>query len=189
MLIAAIDDIELRLLEPRHTAALADLTEPNLDHLGEWLPWAGTWSGPDDTRAFLEGAMAQFGRNQGFQAGIWAGGRLAGVAGLHAVSWMNRRTSIGYWLGQDHTGRGIMTRAVAALTDYVFADMGLNRVEIRCASGNEKSLAIPRRLEFVEEGCLRDNERLGDRLVDHVVFGMLAGDWPGCGVFSGKSVG
>lgn len=178
MLVAAIDDIELRLLEPRHAAALAALTEPNLDHLSEWLPWAMAWSGPDDTRKFLKAALAQFGRNQGFQAGIWRDGQtLVGVVGLHAVSWANQRTSVGYWLGQSHTGEGIMTRAVAGLVGYIFADMGLNRVEIRCAPSNRKSRGIPERLGFVEEGRIRDAERIGDRWVDHVVYGMLAEDW------------
>ncbi|MEN1761147.1 GNAT family protein [Anoxynatronum sibiricum] len=53
----------------------------------------------------------------------------------------------------------------------------LNRVEIRCATGNHKSRAIPQQLRFVAEGVLREAEWLYDHYVDHVVYAMLASEW------------
>ena len=53
----------------------------------------------------------------------------------------------------------------------------LNRIEIRCASGNHRSRAIPVRLGLREEGLLRDAEWLYDHFVDHVVYAALAKEW------------
>ncbi len=60
---------------------------------------------------------------------------------------------------------------------HALVDARLNRVEIRCAVGNQKSQAIPKRLGFVQEGVLRDAEWLYDHFVDHLVYAMLARDW------------
>jgi len=80
-------------------------------------------------------------------------------------------------VGQSHQGRGLVPHATAALLTRAFRVDGLNRVEIRCAEGNHRSRAVPRRLGFQEEGLLRDAEWLYDHFVDHVVYGMLAADW------------
>ena len=72
-----------------------------------------------------------------------------------------------------------MTRACSALGTHAFDALGLSRVEIRCATENEKSRAIPERLGFTQEGTLRQAEWLHDHFVDLTVYGMLAGEWKG----------
>lgn len=96
---------------------------------------------------------------------------------LSAVT--HRSAQIGYWLGKDYQGRGIMTRAVIALVEYGFNRMGLNRVEIHAAVQNEKSRSMPEKLGFLNEGCIRQAEWLYDHYVDHMVYGMLAEEWKG----------
>ena len=75
-----------------------------------------------------------------------------------------------------------MTAAVRAYVDHAFATWKLNRVMIQAAVENARSRAIPERLGFREEGILREVERIGDRMLDDVVYSMLAADWPGVGV-------
>jgi RimJ/RimL family protein N-acetyltransferase len=55
---------------------------------------------------------------------------------------------IGYWLHVAATGRGLMTRVVAHLTDLALAMDDIRWVEIRCDAANRASAAIPRRLGF-----------------------------------------
>jgi RimJ/RimL family protein N-acetyltransferase len=83
-------------------------------------------------------------------AGIWYEGRLAGVIGYHALDWENRTTEVGYWLGEEQQGKGLVTAACRALVDHAFGELGLNRVVISCATENKKSCAIPERLGLGE---------------------------------------
>jgi ribosomal-protein-serine acetyltransferase len=171
------DGAELRLLEEIHTHALFGLADANRAYLREWLPWLDDTRSPDDIRGFIRIATQQFASNQGYECGIWWHGELVGTIGNHRIDWRNGATSIGYWLGEAYQGRGLMTRACRALVHHAFRTLNLNRVEIRVASGNLRSRAIPLRLGFQEEGILREAEWLYDHYVDHVVYGMLARDW------------
>lgn len=171
------DDVELKLLERRHAAQLYLLTIQNREHLKEWLPWLDYVQKIEDSDTFIQSTLGQFSKGNGFQAGIWVEGRLAGIIGLHQIDWPNRKTSIGYWLGADFGGRGIMTEATKAVTDYCFKELGLNRIEIRCAKGNDKSCAIPKRLGFEYEGLHKQAEWLYDHYVDHEVYAMTADRW------------
>lgn len=88
-----------------------------------------------------------------------------------------KTAQIGYWLGEEYQGNGIMTDVTRALTDYIFNELKLNKAEIRVASDNKKSRSIPERLGYANEGCIRQAEWLYDHYVDHVVYGILAEEW------------
>lgn len=170
-------DLELKLLEPSDAAALFALTDDSRDFLRPWLPWVDSTKTVHDSQAFIVSTLEQFAANNGIQAAIISKGRMAGVIGFHAIDWANRRTSIGYWLGEKFSGRGIMSAACRAMVDIGFRENGLNRVEIRAAVGNVKSRAIPERLGFHCEGIARQAEWLDDHFVDHAVYAMLAEEW------------
>ena len=171
-------EIELCLLQERHAGQLFGLIDKNRAYLRQWLPWLDANRSVDDSRKFIKGALDQFAKNQGFQPAIFFRGQLAGMTGFHRFDWNNRATSLGYWLDLDRQGQGIVTGAVRYLVGYAFTDLKLNRVEIRCAVENRKSCAIPKRLGFTREGVIRQAEWLYDHYVDHVIYGMLAGEWP-----------
>lgn len=171
------EQAELRLLEERHAKALFVLTNESRASLREWLPWVDQTQDVNDSLQFIQAGLKQYAANDGFQCGIWYEGKLAGVVGYHFFDWGNRRTSIGYWLGEPFRGRGLMTRSVRVLTDYALIERQLNRVEIRCATGNRESIAIPERLGFRLEGIARETEWLYDRFVDHRVYSMLRDEW------------
>lgn len=170
-------DAELRLLEERHAHALFALLDANRPHLRQWLSFVDGSRVPDDARAFVRRSLERFARGDGLDVGIWAGNELAGVIGLHHVDRANRRSSMGYWLGEAFQGRGLMTRAGRALLEHCFEDLDLNRMEIACATGNERSRKVIERLGFLHEGIARDAEWLYDRFVDHHRFGLLAREW------------
>jgi ribosomal-protein-serine acetyltransferase len=167
------DNCDLRLLREADAQELYRLVERNRGYLAEWMPWAADQT-LERTAAFIRTTERRLADNNGFEAAIVLDGRIVGALGFPGVDWIARSTSIGYWLDEAHQGRGLMTRAVRALVDHAFDEWKLHRVEIRAATGNVRSRAIPERLGFREEGLLREAERVGDRYQDLVVYGLLA---------------
>jgi ribosomal-protein-serine acetyltransferase len=170
-------DTELRLLEIRDAEKVFTLIDESRGHLRKWLPWVDATATVEDSRSFIQASLRQFAANDGFQAGIWYQGELAGVIGFHRINWAHRQTTIGYWLGERYQGRGIMTDSCRALVGAAFNRYGLNRVEIAAAVENHKSRSIPERLGFRNEGCRRQAEWLYDHFVDHIIYACLAEDW------------
>ena len=160
------------MLDLRDAKQLFKLLDQSKESLKEWLPFIDSNKSLADTEAFIKSTMKQFSENNGFQAGIWSDDKIAGVIGFHQINWNNKSTSIGYWLG-----KGFETTSVNAFVNHAFTELNLNRGEIRAAVENKKSRAIPERLNFSEEGRIRQSEWLYDHYVDHIVYGMLAEDW------------
>jgi len=177
MLLSPTPDIHLHILAEKHSGELFDLLHRNRRYLREWLPWLDTQKKSDDSLQFIKAVRSQFERNESVTFGIRYRETLCGIISLHRIDWPNRATMIGYWIAEDFQGRGIVTESCKAMLDYAFLQLGLHRIEIRCATANRKSRAIPERLGFVSEATLRDAEWLYDHFVDLIVYSMLAPDW------------
>ena len=175
--ISVSEQFELTPVELGDADELFRVTDDNRDYLRQWLPWLESIKRVEDTRAFIRAAQAQSAQNNGTQLAIRLHHTIVGIVGHHQIDWRNRITSLGYWVDEAHQGRGVVTAACRALVSHAFDDARLNRVEIRCAVGNQKSRAIPQRLGFRQEGLLRDAEWLYDHFVDHIVYAMLARGW------------
>ncbi|QBD80558.1 N-acetyltransferase [Ktedonosporobacter rubrisoli] len=168
----------LRPLDERDAQEIFELVERNRPHLRAWLPWLDVTRTADDERVFLRSLAAQYASNNSFSCAILYKGKIAGTVSYHPINWSNRKVELGYWLAEEFQGKGLMTRACQAMITYAFHTMKLNKVEIRCATENVRSRAIPERLGFKEEGLIRQAEWLYDHYVDLVVYGLLASEWP-----------
>ena len=140
------DDTVLRIYEERHAQEVAALVDQNRTYLRKWLPWVDDSRTVEDSKAFIRSSLQQFAQNEGFQMGIWYRDTFAGGIGYHQIDWVDRKVEIGYWLGEVFQGKGLMTKACRTLIAYAFTELGLNRVEIHCATENIRSCAIPKRL-------------------------------------------
>ena len=171
------DDVVLKILASEDADILFALVDRNRLYLRQWLPWVDTNTTLESSKLFILSSKEQLELNFGFQCGIWLRGTLTGTIGFHRIDWFNRNVEIGYWLGEKFQGQGIVTKACRTLVDYAFYEYRLNRVQIRCATGNKKSTAIIERLGFIKEGTMRQAEFLYDHYVDLFIYGMTADEW------------
>ncbi|MBJ8075282.1 GNAT family N-acetyltransferase [Bacillus cereus group sp. N12] len=174
MFIYQIDEnITLKKLELKDAKELFELIYSSRNYLREWLPWVDTNQTVEDSEEYIKSTLQQYAENSGLRAGIYYKGNLVGEIGYYGINPLHKCASIGYWLGKEFQGKGLVTKACKVLLEYAFRELNLNRIEIRVASENYKSKAIAKRLGFTYEGCIRQNMWLYDHYVDHIVFGIL----------------
>ncbi|GLO65614.1 GNAT family N-acetyltransferase [Oceanobacillus kimchii] len=170
-------NICLSIFERKHATDLYLLIDRNREHLSKWLSFPVYTNKIEDTIAFIDKSQKRYIDNNGFWAGIWYKQQLVGAIGYLYIDWKAKKTEIGYWLGEEFQGKGCITIATQQLLNYAFKTLKLNKVEINVAKKNLKSLQIPKRLGFVEEGIIRDYEYLQGRYHDRIVHGLLRTEW------------
>jgi ribosomal-protein-serine acetyltransferase len=171
------NNIELGLYEAHDAEALNALIERNFNHIKKWSAWLKDDRSIENTHAFIKRNQTQFAANEGFAVGIWFEGEMAGQIEYNYFDWNNRKTEIGFWLGESFQGKGLVTKSCRVMIDYAFNELKLNRVEMQCGAENTKSRKIPEKLGFREEGIIRQSGWIHDHFVDFVIYGMLASDW------------
>ena len=171
------NDLQLRLLEMEDASRLYQLVDSSRSRLRKWLPFVDEYRSVDNATQFISKCRQQLDDRSGLGLGIWSMSVLAGVVTYDYIDWKNGATRIGYWLGNTFESRGLMTRTCQALVEFAFHKLRLNRVEIWCASANERCRRIPEKLSFKLEGILRERERISDQAMDIVSYAMLAREW------------
>ena len=125
----------------------------------------------DDARIFLARTVPQ---TPPTNLAIEVDGEAAGGIGLHLQQDVHRRTAeIGYWLSETHWGRGIMTEAVVAMTNYGFEQFDLLRVEAVVFARNPASMRVLEKSGFEREGWLRQSVTKDGETMDAALYALL----------------
>ena len=86
--------------------------------------------------------------------------------------------SVGYWLDQEHAGKGVMPRAVAMAIDHCFGLVGLHRIEIAIRPENSNSLRVVEKLDIPEIGYAPRFLHIDGDWRDHRLYAITKDDVP-----------
>ncbi len=176
MKLPASEGIELELLNKHHAAPLLQLRNSNYEHLVQWLSWVDNMQTVEDFENYTQRCRQRYDEKLEVPLAIVVNGEVAGRIGLNHFD-INNAAAIGYWLGKGFEGKGIITKACQAIIGYGFTQRNLNRIEIKCATGNVRSQAVAERLGFTKEGLLRQAELLKTGYVDLYIYSLLKQEW------------
>ena len=157
-IITVDNDIILKELELSDAEHIFKTIDSQREYLGEWLPFVEFTKSVKDSLDYVNSVVNMPKECKEWQFAIFCGDDFAGLAGFKGTDRLNRKSEIGYWLREEFQHRGIMTRSISVLIKFGFFELGLNRIQIKCAPGNIKSNKIPQRLGFTLEGVERDSE-------------------------------
>lgn len=173
--------VGLRSIRTRDAPEWRALRTRNRDWLVEWD--ATTPAGAQDIAPTFSGmvrslrAEARAGRTLPWV--ISYNGRLVGQMTVGGIAYGSLRSAhIGYWVDQNHAGRGIVPTAVALGADYCFFTLGLHRLEINLRPENIASRRVVEKLGFRYEGIRENFLHINGQWRDHLAFAVTAEDAP-----------
>jgi [ribosomal protein S5]-alanine N-acetyltransferase len=136
-----------------------------------WLAVRDTFPHPytiDDAHEFIRGAIAE---QPATRFCIEINGTAVGGIGVHPGQDVHRHTAtVGYWLGEEFWGRGIMTEAVTAVTDFSFENFPLRRISAEVFANNPASARVLEKAGFVFEGRLKNYVLKDGQLLDSLLY-------------------
>ena len=156
----------------------ADLRRRSRDFL---KPYEPRWSESDlSRRVFLSRLKrareeAHQGTDYSFLVFLRTPDREVLVGGI-TLSNIRRRAAqyvtLGYWMGQDFVGQGLMTEAVSAVIPFAFDTLGLHRIHAAFLPTNAASRRVLEKNGFREEGYAENYLQIDGKWCDHVLFGL-----------------
>lgn len=171
-------NLSLKALVESDAIRMFNIIDTQRDYLGEWLPFVQFTHRIEDSKGFVEMAMNNRKIKKDYVYKICFEDRMIGLIGTKEIDLINKNTELGYWLSRDFQNQGIMTKSVQALIQELYEELKLERIQICCAVGNEKSINIPKRLGFKLEGTKRNGEWIGNlQFRDLLVFSKLKSDF------------
>jgi ribosomal-protein-serine acetyltransferase len=177
MKIQVDETISLEFLEEIHAESLFNVVNNNRTYLREWLPWVDHMQTVANFAYYISDTKKRAADKTDFGYAIIIDKNIVGRIGLHHINYPNRIAEIGYWLAGGLQGRGIIFKSCKALISHSFKELGLNRIEIKCGIGNDKSRAIAEKLQFRQEGILKQAELLNGKFIDLYLYAMLKQEW------------
>ncbi|MDX9883528.1 MAG: GNAT family protein [Prolixibacteraceae bacterium] len=169
--------LRIEKIKLSHAEIIFNCIDENREHLRKWLPFIDYTQRVRDTELFIRSIIDKpYGERDDVFV-IWYKNEFAGLIGFKDTDFLNYKTEIGYWLAEKMTGKGIALRSVKKLVNIAFRNLNMNRVQIRCGVGNNRSAAIPIKLGFRMEGIERDGERHSGKYIDLEVYSLLKKEW------------
>ena len=100
---------------------------------------------------------------------------------IGSISVVNQRddiaeAEIGYCIGKRWWHQGIVSEALTAVMDYLFDEVGMNRIEAKHDVNNPHSGGVMKKCGMRYEGTSRQSDRNNQGICDLVTYGILRSD-------------
>jgi ribosomal-protein-alanine N-acetyltransferase len=80
---------------------------------------------------------------------------------------------IGYWMGEEFWGKGIMPHVVKLVADYAFTHLDIVRIQAGVFGNNPKSMRVLEKAGFTKEGILKNTISKKGLILDEHVYAIL----------------
>lgn len=156
--------LTLRPLLPADADAMSAAALESIASVGRWMPWCTADYSPARAAEWIDHCTQARADRSAYEFGIFSadGTEFLGVAGLNQFNRLYNFCNLGYWVRESRQRQGLAATAVLRLAEFGFQELGLTRIEIVIAEGNDHSKAVARKAGAHFEGVARNRLVLAD---------------------------
>ncbi|RPI91467.1 MAG: N-acetyltransferase [Chloroflexi bacterium] len=170
-------DILLRPFRFSDSTGLYRAVHESLDELQPWMSWATDRYTEMTAREYITIARARWEEHTFYAFAITRGEEIVGACTLSSIHSIYRFCNLGYWVRTSCRGQGLAGRAAQLSARFAFENLGLIRVEIVIAVGNQASLRVAEKIGAHDEGILLNRMVVGKSIYDAHMYSLLPSDF------------
>ena len=162
-----------RLVTVEDVPVLADLVGANREFMAPWEPIRDDlYFTAEEQRGVIQEVLERHDQGSALPHVILNGA--GSVVGRITLSGIVRgpflSCSVGYWVSEDHNGRGLASAAVAEMKQIAFSTLGLHRVQAETLIHNGASQAVLERNDFTQIGLAPQYLNIAGQWQDHLLY-------------------
>lgn len=171
------EELLLRPFRLDDAAQLYDAVKASLRELQPWMSWAIDGYSERTAREYIAIARARWEEHTYYALAITRRGELLGACTLSSIHSLYRFCNLGYWVRSSCRGQGIAGRAARLTARFAIEHLGLIRVEIVIAQGNQASIRVAEKIGAHDEGILRNRIVVGTSIYDAHMYSLIPSDF------------
>jgi ribosomal-protein-serine acetyltransferase len=165
------NEITLRPLQFSDAESFFRILDTQRKYLEKWLPWPFFMHSKEDVLSHVARCLDRNKTTSAFILGIFYNKEFVGEFKMHTIDHHNQNALLGFWISEEFSGKGIMTRVLQAKNLKYFFDLfKLNRMECTVAIGNNASRKLLARSGFQYECRMFERETVGEHKNDSLLY-------------------
>ena len=171
--------LNLRAFEPQDVQPYYLAVRESLSDLIPWMSWAHRDYRPSEAEEYITIVRRnwELGTQYSFAITDARDGSILGAASLTHIHPAYNFCNLGYWIRSSRRGNGLAGRAARLAAKFAFEQVGLIRVEVVVAVGNQASLKVAEKIGACREGILRNRIIVRETIYDAVMFSFTPADF------------
>lgn len=170
----------MRRCGKKDSQTLHKLMTANRDYLEKWLQPQPKVISIDCVRDIIEEdkRFAKLGQRLDLAIFDSANDEMLGRIALHSVDFgIQRSAGVSYWITEKNAGNGYATEALATLISFAFEEVLLHRIWLKIIESNKASMAVAKKLGFVNEGVSRKSLFVDGKWNDSINYALLDNEY------------
>lgn len=149
----------------------------NANNYNIWITMRDMFPHPytyDDAVQFVKQNLSH---NKALNFVIDVDGDAVGVIGIIPGEDIYRKTvDIGYWLGEQYWGKGIVSEAIKWLVAYCYSNFEINKIAASCFSTNKASIKVLEKCGFIHEATRKQHIYKNGIFIDENLYALIKKD-------------
>jgi RimJ/RimL family protein N-acetyltransferase len=148
------------------------------EQLRQWMAWCTPEYGREHSEAYIRSQPEAWreGREYSFLIFDRQTGAVLGTCGLNRMDWLNLLANLGYWVRSSAAGGGVASAATQLVLRFAFEQLGLQRIEIVAAVGNQASQRVAEKVGGQREARARNRCRTRGVQQDAFIYSLIPSD-------------
>jgi ribosomal-protein-serine acetyltransferase len=171
------EDLLLRPFRLDDAHRLYCAVHESIRELKPWMSWATDDYNELSAREYITIARARWEEHAFYGFAIIRGEDFLGACTLSSIHSIYHFCNLGYWVRTSCHGQGVAGRAAKLAARFAFEHLGIIRVEIVIAVGNQASIRVAEKIEAHDEGVLLNRIVVGKSIYDAHMYSLIPSDF------------